>query len=124
MISNWFAARILDTTFNGVAWTAVEPWLALHTADPGAGGLAATEVSGGSYGRKKPDFPTPTANSLANSTAAVFTGLPAVTLTHIAIWSAAAGGNMLFYGPLATSVVIAAGKGYTVAASDFAVTLT
>jgi hypothetical protein len=49
--------------------------------------------------------------------------MPAVTVTHIGVFDASSGGNLLFHGALSASVVAASGDTFTIAANDLDVTL-
>lgn len=83
---------------------AVASWIAMHTADPTAAGVA--EVAGGSpaYGRKQTTW-SPAASSAKAGTAVVVDIPPGTTVTHWSLRSAVTGGNMHYYGPLPTSEV-------------------
>lgn len=103
--SNYLENEILDHILRGAggAWTAPTTlYLALHTADPTDAGSGA-EVSGGSYARQAITFGAASGGSAASSNAPSFTGMPAATVTHIGIWDASSGGNLLFYGALSSS---------------------
>lgn len=113
--STFTANKVLDCFLRGVAITAPSRvYVSLHTADPG--GAGANEVSTGawpSYARQDPagggaitgGFPAASAKATENSTIIIFpehNGASPVTASHIGIWDAATGGNMLFSGPLAS----------------------
>lgn len=83
-------------------------YVSLHTADPGATG--ASEVSGGSYARQAVTFAAPSGGTASNSGVLNFTGMPAVTVTHISLWDAASAGTFHQSGALTSSVVVASGN--------------
>lgn len=87
--------------------------LALFVTNPNADG-SGTEVSGGSYARKPITWGAVSANKKTNSAAINFTGLPATAINYWAIYSAATGGNLLYYGPLSTSVTVPVGGTFDV----------
>lgn len=91
-------------------------YLALFTtATDDAGG--GTECTGGSYARQ-----ALTVNSIGVSTAdAVFTNMPACTVTHAAIIDASTSGNMLLHNALVGSKTVGAGDTITFAAGDITV---
>lgn len=84
------------------------------TTDAGGG----TEVTGGSYARQLLTFVAPTDGVSSNTAAVSYTNMPAVTVTHAAIMSAATGGTMLLHGPLVAPKTIAAGDSVTIAIGD------
>jgi len=78
---------------------AVASWIALHTADPTAAGVA--EVAGGSpaYARKQTSW-NPAASSAKAGSACVIDIPASTTVSHWSLRSAVTGGNMHYYGPL------------------------
>lgn len=122
-ISNYLAAKLQDHVLQSGGADYTPPatlYLALHIADPGPTGL--NELSGGSYARKAITFALSSPDA-GNDSGAVYTDLPATTITHMALWDALAGGNMLFYGACSPSVVIPAGDGFEVGLDEFAVSI-
>jgi len=121
--SDYTEGKTLDLLYNGVAFTAPATYVALHTADPTDAGTG-TEVSGGSYARVLVN-----ANGGASPTwnTAVVDGIGKLvdnthniefptatgswgTITHVAIWDAVTGGNLIQHGALDASVAIASGQ--------------
>jgi hypothetical protein len=87
--------------------------IALSETDPGDDGNGFDEVTGGSYARQNLTFAAPTTNesngaATSNTAPIVFSGLPATTATHIAIFDNA-GVNMLFYGTLSAARAVTVG---------------
>lgn len=116
--SDYLEAQILNHIFRNTAIFAppANVYIAAFTAAPSDAG-GGTEVSGGSYARKQvsttgewtaPDASTGTenVNVLTFPEATANWG----TITHIAIFDAATGGNMLFWGALNASKVINSGN--------------
>lgn len=105
--SNYLRGKVIDGTLRGTTYTAPPSvFISLHTADPTAGALSATEVVGGWYGRQAGTFAAQsTAGQTSNSNAINYNPVTSgpVTVTHFAVWDAATLGNMLFYGPLAST---------------------
>lgn len=84
------------------------PYLALYTTDPTAAGTG-DEVTGGSYIRKAITFGAISGNSISNTSAVVFTGMPAATVTHFGIRDSVTNGDLLVYGTLNAPVTTIAG---------------
>jgi hypothetical protein len=116
--SNYLENKMLDHRYGGSDYTRpATVYFSLHTADPGEGGAGA-EVGTGvwtNYARvaktnNSTNFPAASGGTKSNGTivdfgtAAVTGGPP--TVTHVGIWDAASGGNLMDYGPLNASKVI------------------
>ena len=120
-ISNYAENKILDAIFNATSFgLAGDPYVSLHTADPGETG--ANEVTGGSYARVQAGFDAAASGATSNTGAIAFTGMPACTVTHVAIWDAGAAGNCLWSGALDASKVVNAGDTSNIAAGALDVT--
>lgn len=98
-------------------------WVALHTDDPYVSGAYASEVFGGGYTRQQTHFTAPDGRTIWNINPITFTGLPTVTITHLAIWDADSNGNYLASIALDTPVKITAGKQLTYADHIIAISL-
>lgn len=106
LIANWI---------NGDAFPTVPGQLkiALSEADPNDNGSGFDETTGGSYARQNITFTSPVTNEAngaasSNNAAIVFSGLPAVTATHIAIFDNS-GTNMLLFAPLTAVRAVVSG---------------
>lgn len=108
-LSDYSETALLNELLRGINLAAVAtPYLALFTtATTDAGG--GTEVTGGSYARQAVTFSAPSGGATENSAAVTFTNMPAVTVTHAAIYDALTAGNMLFHGALSASQVVTGG---------------
>jgi hypothetical protein len=86
-------------------------YVSLHTGDPGNTG--ASEVTGGSYARQLAGFGAPADDSgvraITNAANVDFTGMPAATVTHFAIWDSVSGGESIYKEALAASRTTLAG---------------
>lgn len=98
-------------------------YLALFTADPTDANTTAGEVSGGSYGRKQITFGAPSGGSCSNTNQMDYTGMPAATVTHLAIYDASTAGTLLFHGALSASKTVNAGDTFTVNAGGLTCSL-
>jgi len=98
-------------------------YLSLHTGDPTDDD--GVEVSGGSYVRKAISFASAsgTSGAVASTDAQSFTGMPAVTVTHIGIHDASSTGNMMYHTAVDTSKAVLAGDTISVAIGAVTVTL-
>lgn len=125
-LSNYLEKAILDHTLAGVPYTPpAAHYASLHTATPGETGAPATEVTGGSYQRALVQFGVSVVNSgtTSNTNTLAYSSMPAVTVTHIAVFDQPVGGNMLYYGTLNTPVTVTAGGTFVVNAGGLTVAL-
>lgn len=124
-MSNYLENKLIDHVFRGVAFTApTTVYVALFTAAPSDTG-GGTEVTGGSYARVAVTCNTTNwaATNAAGSTANPSSGTSGTTsnnnavtfpvptanwgtITHVAVFDASSGGNMLFWGALTTSKTV------------------
>lgn len=109
--SNYTENNIVDHQFRSATWAKPS---ALHfglLATVSNDGVTLTELSGGTYARvaKTPgatDF-TVTGKTAANATGIAFAAMGiSATATHMGIWDAASGGNLLAWSLLANSKVL------------------
>ena len=124
--SNYLETEILDHVFGGSAYTAPSTlYLALHTANPDEDG-SGTEVStsGTAYARATVAFTT-SGNTTSNTAAVEYSTATANfgTVSHVAVWDASTGGNMLAYAALTSSKTIETGDVFRVPAGDLDITL-
>ncbi len=125
-LSNTFENRVATWLFTADAVTRPTSWyLAAFTTDP-AEDASGTEVStsGTAYARQSAAF-TVTGDTASNSAAVEFPTATANwgTVTHIAIFDAVSGGNMIAYGTLAASKLIETGDVLRVDAGALDVTV-
>ena len=122
--SNFLETEILDHVFGGNAYTAPSTlYLALYTAAPSDAG-GGTEVSGASYARQSAAM-TVSGDTATTSASIEF---PAAggswgTITHIGVFDALSGGNLLAYGSLGTSKTIETGDIFRIPAGSLDITL-
>lgn len=125
-MSDYLEAKILDHTLAGVPYAPpATKYVSLHTSSPGEAGSAASEVTGGQYQRALAQFgAATTAGSTSNSNTLAFAGMPAVTVTHVAVYDGpAAGSNLLYYGALTAPVAVTAGGTFVINAGGLTVSL-
>ena len=122
--TNFLETEILDHVFGGNAYTApVTLYTGLYTAAPSDTG-GGTELSGNGYARQATAF-TVTGNTASNTSAeewATATGSWG-TITHVGVFDASTGGNLMAYGTLTASKTIATGDVFRIPAGDLDITL-
>ena len=122
--SNTFETTVLTWAFSTSSATRPTAWhLALYTAAPDDTG-GGTEVSGSGYARQRVTF-TISGNTASNTSALEFptaTGSYG-TVTHVGVFDAASGGNLIAYAALTTSKAIDTGDVLRVPAGDLDITL-
>jgi hypothetical protein len=122
--SNTFETTVLTWAFSTSSATRPTAWhLALYTAAPDDTG-GGTEVSGSAYARQSVTF-TISGNTASNTSALEFptaTGSYG-TVTHVGVFDAASGGNLIAYAALTTSKAIDTGDVLRVPAGDLDITL-
>lgn len=127
-LSDYLEDKLLDFVFNNVNY--VRPttiYIALFTAAPSDAG-GGTEVSGSNYARVgvSGGFPTTgTATRASNSSAITFPSATGSwgTITHVGIFDASSGGNLLAWGALSASKTIGATDQFTFAVDALGITL-
>lgn len=124
--TNFLETEILDHVFGGNAYTAPATlYLALHTANPDEDASGAeVSTSGTAYARQTVTF-TVSGNEATTSAAVEYSTATASfgTVTHVAVWDASTGGNMLAYAALTSSKAIDTGDVFRVPAGDLDITL-
>lgn len=96
-------------------------WVSLHSADPSDTG--ADEISGGSYARQSATFNAAASGLVDNVAQEDFADMPAVTITHIGVWSAVTAGTFIAGGALDLAKVIGSGDTVRLAIGDLDITL-
>lgn len=106
----------------GSSFTAVTPYVKLHTGDPGSAGTANAAV--GSTTRPAVTHASPSAGSMSiNGTNPTWTnGGTSETITHISVWDNATAGNFLYSVALSSSKAWASGDTLTLTTLTVAIT--
>lgn len=122
--TNDLETRVLQWAFTTGSPTRPTAWyVGLFTAAPSDTG-GGTEVSGGSYARQTVALSV--SGNLATNPAAVEWPTATAdwgTITHVAVFDALSGGNMLVYAALTASKTIATGDVLRIPANDLDITL-
>ena len=123
-ISNYLENALINVTLRNTAFTAVTPYVALFTSDPTDAGTG-TQVSGGSYSRTAVTFGAPSNGVTTNSADVIFPTATASwgTVTHIGIYDASTGGNLLYHTPLDIAKTIDTGDIFRINTGNLSVTL-
>lgn len=122
--SNDFETRVLQYIFTTGSVTRPTAWhVALYTAAPNDAG-GGTEVSGGAYARQSVTF-TVSGNEATNSGAVEYPTATASygTVSHVGVFDAASGGNLIAYAALSASKAIDTGDVFRIPAGDLDITL-
>jgi len=118
LVLNWLLTASSAT--RPTAW-----YLALYTAAPGeAGGGTEVTTVGTAYARQSAAF-TVSGNTASNTSAIEFPTATATygTVSHVGVFDAVTGGNLIAYAALTTSKVIDTGDVLRVPAGDLDITL-
>ena len=122
--SNAFETTVLTWAFTTSSATRPTAWhLALFTSDP-AEDASGTEVSGGGYARQAATF-TVSGNTASNSGAIEYPTATAGygTVSHVGVFDASSGGNLISYAALTTSKTIDTGDVFRVPAGGLDIML-
>lgn len=122
--SNTFETRVLTWVFTSSSATRPTAWyVALFTTNP-AEDASGTEVSGGGYARQSATF-TVSGNTASNSGAIEYPTATAGygTVSHVGVFDASSGGNLIAYAALTTSKTIDTGDVLRIPADDLDITL-
>ena len=108
---------------NGSATRPTAWYVGLFTSDP-TDADTGTEVSGGSYARTAVTFSV-TGNAATNTAGVEFPAATANwgTVSHLAVYDASTGGNMIFHSALTTAKTITDGDVFRIPTGDLDFTL-
>ena len=120
--------KVLDHITGKTSFTMPTAYLAASTADPTDDGSGLAEPSGGSYARlETAGSDWAAASGGATSNAAILAFAEATgswgTITHVALFDAASGGNMLAHAALDSSQSISSGEVLRFPIGDLDITL-
>jgi hypothetical protein len=123
--SNYLENAIINATLRATSYTSPSSvFVALFTSDPTDAG-SGTELSGNAYTRKAVTFSAPSNGVTSNSADVNFDQATGNwgTVSHIGIYDASTGGNLLYHTPLTSSKTIETGDLFKIATSSLVVTL-
>lgn len=123
-LSNTYETDVLEWLFTGTAVTRPTAWyIGLFTTDPTDAGTG-TEVSGGSYVREAATFSV--TGDTATTTAAIEWPVATAswgTITHIGVYDALSGGNLIAHAALTASKTINTDDVFRIPAGDLDITI-
>jgi len=128
MIGDVLANAVLDHVFGRGAYSPPTIYVGLSTADPGADGSGLAEPTGGGYARAATTAATwadAEDGQIVNAAAVV---MPLAVgdwglISHVAVFDAAEGGDLLAWGPLDAAVNIVGGEWLHINEGDLIITL-
>lgn len=124
-LTNYLTNALLDHVLRNVPYSSPDDvYLALFTTATDATG-AGTEVAGGDYARQLLVFNVAgdPGDPVRNGDNVTFDGMPAATVTHVAIFDDPDAGHMLFQAEMVTPKTVATGDTLTFAPGDIEVAL-
>ena len=123
--TNFLETEILDHVFAGAAYSAPGThYLALFTAVADGEAGSVTELNGSAYTKKAVAFTT-SGNTTSNNAAVEFPTATGSwgTVTHVGVYDASSGGNLMAYATLSSSKTIDTGDVFRVPSGDLDITL-
>jgi len=120
-ISAYLGNAWMDALGNNTSFAVAQPYIKLHTNDPGTAGTAspATETT-----RKAVSFSAATAGGLTSDADVSWTNIAgSQDATHFTCWDNISAGNFLFSGAIVAGAYTA-GDTYTISAGNLTVSLT
>ena len=118
--------KIVDHVLRNTPYTGPGTvYVALFTADPTDSGDLSNELSGNGYVRKPVVFDVPNSGDTSNTQDIVFDQATGDWngITHIGLMDAVAAGNMLFVGPLTSTVNVSTGDSLRIDAGNLVVSV-
>lgn len=116
--------KIIDHMLRKVAYTPQDIYVALYTGAPSDAG-GGTEVSGGSYARQLAGLSAAAAGATSNAGDITFPTATASwgTITHVGLFDAVSGGNLMMWSALDDSKAVGNGDTFQINAGDLDVTV-
>lgn len=122
--SNYLEGKLIEHVLRNTSYTSPSAvYLSLHTSNPDEDN-SGTEVSGNGYSRQAITFGAHSNGACANTSEETFTasGGSFGTVSHFGIFDASSSGNLLYYGALTASKVVADGDSLKFAAGSVTIT--
>jgi hypothetical protein len=110
--SDYLEDKINDAVCNNTALQVAQPYVKLHTGDPGENGTA---NAAGETTRKAASFANSSGGTATSDADLTWTSVStAETITHISLWDASTAGNCLGSGALTASKTVAVGDTFVI----------
>ena len=120
-LSKYLENNLLDHALRNTSYTpAATVYLTLFVGSPTDAGTGGTVVN---VSRQAVTFGAAASGTVSNSSSVSFTSMPAVTVTHVAVYDHVSAGNLLINGALSSNVAAASGDTFTIQANDLDITL-
>ena len=120
-LSNYLENKLLDHALRNTSYTpASAVYQTLFVGSPTDAGTGGAEVN---VTRQAVTFGAAASGTVSNSSGVSFASMPAVTVTHIAIYDHESAGNLLLHGDLSSNVVAASGDTFTIQSNDLDIEL-
>lgn len=120
-IANYAENKILDALFNNTSLAVTQPYVKLHTGDPGEDctANAATETT-----RKALSVGAASTGTVTSDADLVWSNMAgSETISHISVWDASSGGNALWSGALTASKAVLAGDTLTIPSGSLTISV-
>jgi len=120
-VSDYAENKVLDALFNNTSLAVAQPYVKLHTGDPGEAGTAnaATETT-----RKALSVGAASSGTVTSDADLAWTNVAASeTYAYISIWDASTSGNCLWTGALTASKAVVAGDSFTIPSGSLTISL-
>jgi hypothetical protein len=126
-LSDYAEKKALDHSLGKSAWTMPTIYVGLFTAAPSDAG-GGTEVTGGSYTRATTSAATWNAAGASGSTNALDINFVTAsanwgTITHVGLFDALSGGNLIWHGPLGANKTVDSGDTFKFPAGQLSISL-
>lgn len=124
-----FKDGVANQLFSGTILTLFSNyWLSLHTGDPGIDGNLNEVLPGANAYLRQAQGTWSTssggAGAVTSTTDALWTNMPPVTVTHVAVHDLQSGGNAMCYGALSQAKQVEAGGEFDLKTGDVDFTIT
>lgn len=124
-ISNYAENKLVDAVVNasttGGGLPTADPWVKLHTGDPGEDGTA---NAAGETTRKQASFAASSSGTATSNADVAWTAVStSETYSYISIWDASSAGNCLWSGALTASKAVTAGDNFTIPSGSLTVSI-
>lgn len=126
--SDYLENALLDHVLGNSSFTQpANRYVALFTASPNDDNSGTgSELSGGSYARQSVTFGAAASGTTSNTNELTFSslnGVSATAISHLGIYDASTGGNLLFHGSLTTPKTVADGEDAVIRVGQITLTL-